>query len=213
MRKQQRLVVLTTIIVLIIGFVLYSSREENPPEELITAEESPFTSSNTPESSNTENAVTKEGENKGPLLVDVKGAVHRPGIYKMDHGERVADAIEKAGGFVEKADKDLINLAQKVQDEMVISIPKEGEVVEGGFEMSSGSVQSKDDHQTTNSVNINTADQSELETLPGVGPSKAQAIIKHREENGPFDSAEAITDVTGIGEKTFENMKDAIQVH
>lgn len=207
MRKQRKVVLLTVVFVLIIGFVLYTSRDQNAPEELVTAEESPF-SNPTP----TEDEKTKEVETKGPLLVDVKGAVHRPGVYKMNHDARVADAIDRAGGFIKDADETLVNLAQRVQDEMVIHIPKEGEAAESGPMMSTVAVQSQGGNQAAGKVNINTAEQSELETLPGVGPSKAQAIIKHREENGPFNSADAITDVTGIGEKTFENMKDVIQV-
>lgn len=207
MRKQRKVVLLTVVFVLIIGFVLYTSRDQNAPEELVAAEESPF-SNPTP----TEDEKTKEVETKGPLLVDVKGAVHRPGVYKMNHDARVADAIDRAGGFIKDADETLVNLAQRVQDEMVIHIPKEGEAAESGPMMSTVAVQSQGGNQAAGKVNINTAEQSELETLPGVGPSKAQAIIKHREENGPFNSADAITDVTGIGEKTFENMKDVIQV-
>lgn len=144
-------------------------------------------------------------------IVDVKGAVRKPGVFEMDTNARVHDAIQKAGGFTEEAEQNMVNLAQKVQDEMILIIPKVGEV---GPEVSMvsqavGIVSSAKAEE--GKVNINTATKEELQSLSGIGPAKADAIIKHREENGLFANPEAILEVTGIGQKTFENLQDQIQ--
>lgn len=137
-------------------------------------------------------------------VIDVKGAIIKPGVYEMNMESRVNDVIQKAGGFSEDADQTQVNLAQKVQDEMIVIIPKEGEVAtqEGGEKTASGS----------GAIRINYATQEEIETLSGVGPSKAQAIIQHREEHGFFHTVEDLLEIPGIGEKTLENFRDNIQV-
>ncbi len=126
-----------------------------------------------------------------------------PGVYEMDAESRVNDVIKTAGGFTNDADQTQVNLAQRVQDEMIIVIPKEGEVAE----QTSGGSMGGD-----GKVKVNYATQEELETLSGIGPSKAQTIIQHREENGLFKTAEDLLEISGIGEKTLENIKGDIQV-
>lgn len=136
-------------------------------------------------------------------IVDVKGQVKMPGVYEVEIASRVNDVIDTAGGFTKEADKTQVNLAQKVQDEMVIMIPKEGEtVVQLVGEGMDGS----------DKVKINQASQEEIETLSGIGPSKALTIIKYREEHGLFKTEEDLLEISGIGEKTLENIKDDIQV-
>lgn len=148
-------------------------------------------------------------EKEEEIIVDVKGEVHKPGVYKAEAGERVIDIIERAGGLKGTAEEGAVNLAQRVTDEMVLYIPKKGENVEQIENMmtaqSGGS--SRD-----GKVNINKASSSELETLPGIGPAKAQAIIDYREQNGSFKVVEDLMSVSGIGEKTFEKLKDHITV-
>jgi len=148
----------------------------------------------------------KPVKEQAQVMIDVKGAVQKPGVYEMAGGKRVMDAVQRAGGFTEGAAKEMVNLAQRLQDEMVIVIPLEGEESQLPAIQTSG----KGTGTESTQININTASQEELETLPGIGPSKAKAIIQHREENGSFSSAEDITSVSGIGKKTFENLKDAI---
>lgn len=150
------------------------------------------------------------------IIVDVKGAVHKPGVYKAKDGDRVVDIIERAGGLKDSAEEDAVNFAMRVSDEMVLYIPKKGENVEqletiaaaqsGGGGASGGGV------SNDGKVNLNKASNSELETLPGIGPAKAQAIIDYREQNGPFKAVEDLISVSGIGEKTFEKLKDQITV-
>ncbi|MEN0666881.1 helix-hairpin-helix domain-containing protein [Caldifermentibacillus hisashii] len=145
-----------------------------------------------------------------PMKVDIKGAVMNPGVYTVTGNERVIDIIEKAGGLLDDADIVKVNLSQKVMDEMVIYIPKIGEEVLAAenIPVNSGSQNSGGDGK----VNINQADASALDSLPGIGPSKAEAIIEYRETNGPFQKVEDLMNISGIGEKTFEKLKDQITV-
>lgn len=141
------------------------------------------------------------------IFVDIKGAVKLPGLYEATEGERVFDVLEQAGGVLDIADEKQINFAQKVSDEMVIYIPVEGE------EVASHMSQPVIGSQESGKVNINRADQAELETLPGIGPSKANAIIEYREQNGNFTQIGDMKKVSGIGEKTFERLEELIAVN
>lgn len=138
------------------------------------------------------------------ILIDVKGAVNDPGVYKAVIGDRVINLIEKAGGIKETADESAINFAERVTDEMVVYVPSKGEEVEASVGQGS--------HSKSDKINLNKATQSELETLPGIGPAKAKAIIEYREANGSFESIEGIMSISGFGEKTFEKLKDHITV-
>jgi competence protein ComEA len=147
----------------------------------------------------------KEVEQATNVFVDVKGEVLSPGVYKVDESSRVQELIKLAGGFTNHADRNAINLAQRVKDEMVIYVPKLGE---------SQMVWTGEGTQSNQSalININDADQAELETLPGIGPSKATAIIAYREENGFFKSIEDLRNVSGIGDKSLEKLKELITI-
>ncbi len=136
------------------------------------------------------------------LYVDVKGAIYKPGVYLVEPDDRVIDVIESAGGFTDDADENQINLAEKVYDAMVIYVPSVsdyGELI----------VQSQ---SNDGKIRINQATQTELEQLPGIGATKALAIIQYREDNGPFKTAEELQNVSGIGAKTFEQIKEFIIV-
>ena len=147
------------------------------------------------------------------IMVDVKGAVHSPGVYVFTTENRVIDAIERAGGYTQEAETTAVNHAQKLQDEMVIYIPKIGEEMDQSV---SGQVVIAPAASTTEStaaqVDLNRADEAALTTLPGIGPSKAQAIIAYREENGSYKTIDDLKNVTGIGDKTFEKLKEFIVV-
>lgn len=148
----------------------------------------------------------KTEEKKEVVFVDVKGAVKRPGVYQLTLSDRTLQAIEKAGGFLKDADVNRVNLAAKVTDGTVIYVPKIGEKIEGVSTIVSETT------RDTKKVNINTATAEQLETLDGIGPSKASAIVAYREENGPFSSIEELKNVSGIGEKSFEKIKNDISV-
>ena len=141
-----------------------------------------------------------------PLRVYVSGAVTHPDVYELPTESIVKDAIEAAGGATSEADLDRINLALSVVDGQHIYVPKLGEestpITPPAQRSDSTSL------EVGGKININTAGQSEIETLPGIGPSKAQGII----ENRPYDSIEEIQKVPGIGEGTFKKIQDLITV-
>ena len=139
-------------------------------------------------------------------IVDVKGQVNFPGVYEVEEHLRVHDVIQLAGGFLEMANETAINLAQKISDEMVIYVPHLDE------EINNTSTDAWSPSQDEKKVSLNQATVGELETLPGIGPSKAAAIIKYREEVGAFQSIDELTNVSGIGEKTLEKLRDSLDL-
>lgn len=145
------------------------------------------------------------------IQVDVKGAVKAPGLYELEEGSRVQDAIQKAGGVTDQADPKSINLAQKLADEGIVYVATKEEQVSALPAPATTSGGGKTE-QGTGKININTATAEELQQLPGVGQKKAADILSYREENGPFKTIEDLTKISGIGEKTLEKWKDAITV-
>jgi competence protein ComEA len=143
-----------------------------------------------------------------PMKVDIKGAVQKPGVYEAAEGDRVIDLLEKAGGLTDKADGTKINFALNITDEMVIYVPEKGEILEEAT-VEDGKARGQQDN---GKINLNQANESELQMLPGIGPSKAAAIIEHRETNGPFKDVADLKLISGIGEKTFEKLKEHISV-
>lgn len=144
------------------------------------------------------------------IVVDVSGAVVTPGVYELADGARVSDAIEAAGGLADEADVSTLNRASKVTDGMKITVPSQGQAAPGASGESGDGDASGASSQASGLVNINTASVDELQTLSGVGPSTAQAIVEDREKNGLFASAEDLMRVSGIGEKKFAKIKDSI---
>lgn len=144
------------------------------------------------------------------LIVDVKGAVVHPGVYTLEEGDRLIDAITAAGGYLTEADTRLVNHALKLSDEMLIYIPISGEepLEQSTVVQSTTSISS----DSGGKVNINTASESELTTLNGIGPAKAMAIRQYREEHGLFQSPEDLMKISGIGQKTFEKLQSEITV-
>ncbi len=139
------------------------------------------------------------------IYVDISGCVKEPGVYKVAAGTRIFQVIERAGGLTEGADIESVNRAEEVTDGQKIIINLVGEQKPEAI----GNTYSEED---SDKVNINTADSSRLQAIPGVGPATAQKIIEYREQNGKFKSVEDIKNVSGIGDKTFENMRPYITV-
>ena len=139
------------------------------------------------------------------IFVDIKGAVKNPGVYQMKVGDRVKDALDAAGGLTEEADSQKVNLAKRLEDQMVIVVPKVGEKVE---EIPAG--ETSKEATKEGKVNINTATVEELKTLKGVGEKKAEAIIEYRKKNGSFQTKEDLMKVRGIGKKLFESFQERI---
>lgn len=145
------------------------------------------------------------------LFVDVTGWVRKPGVYTFEPGSRVIDAIERAGGPREGAELSVLNLASPLSDGQQILVPKKGEapVVPPG---TTGAGTTGTAGSPGGLVNINSADTAALETLNGVGPVLAQAIIQYRTENGPFASVDQLDEVSGIGTATLELLRGQVTV-
>lgn len=155
-----------------------------------------------------------------PIAVHITGAVAKPGVYHLPINSRVEDVIQEAGGVISSADIEMVNMAATLEDGMKVNIPQKSTAVVAvnvADVSDSETENEKTDEEENNvpsstfPVNINTATQAELETLPGVGPVTAQKIIAYRTEN-PFQLIEEIQKVPGIGPATFEKLKDLITV-
>ena len=144
-----------------------------------------------------------------PIVIHISGAVPRPGVYALAQGSRVQDVISAAGGFLADADKTGINLARALEDGEQLDIPYlVGVSPVIGTELPIATIPAS----SYELVNINTATQADLESLPGIGPTTAQKIIQYREQNGPFVTTQDIINVSGIGPGTYERIKDLITV-
>ena len=139
------------------------------------------------------------------IFVDIKGEVKKPGVYQMKVGDRVKDALDAAGGLTDEADSQKVNLAKRLEDQMVIVVPKVGEEAE---EIPAG--ETRKEATKEGKVKINTATVEELKTLKGVGEKKAEAIIEYRKKNGSFQTKEDLMKVRGIGKKLFESFQERI---
>jgi competence protein ComEA len=160
----------------------------------------------------------------GPVVVHVSGAVARPGLVTLPAGARVGDAVAAAGGALDGADTARVNLARPLQDGEHVHLPLEGEELPPGWDATSGRAADSGAAGTgaaggggggTTSdgrIDLNRASASELETLPGIGPARAQAIVEHREGHGPFREPGDLRAVPGIGEKTFQRLADLVTV-
>ena len=141
------------------------------------------------------------------VYVYVCGSVVTPGVYELEQGSRVCDALEAAGGFSEGADENRINLAAGVRDGEMIFFPMVGEEIPDAAE---GYAYGMEGSAEGGLININTADVTLLCTLPGIGESKAKAIIRYREEHGAFRDITEIRNVSGIGENLYRDIADLI---
>ncbi|MEA2507418.1 MAG: competence protein ComEA [Actinomycetota bacterium] len=143
----------------------------------------------------------------GLLFVDVSGAVRKPGLYRLDAGSRVADAIHAAGGASPHADLEALNLAELLSDGVKVDVARKGAAAAGPV-AASGVAPSP----SVPTVNINTADEPTLELIPGVGPVTANAILAYRERIGRFSAIEQLLEVNGIGPATVENIRPYITI-
>ena len=147
------------------------------------------------------------------IVVYVAGAVNRPGVVQLAEGARAKDAVDACGGFLPTADTNGVNLAQKLKDGMQVTVPEkmtaaaQGAATQG---VTGGAQAGAAKPLPEGMVNINTADEKELDKLPGIGPAMAKRIIEYRTENGAFQSPEEIKRVKGIGDAKYEKMKDKI---
>ena len=148
-----------------------------------------------------------------PLVVDVSGAVQHPGVYHLPLGSRVQEAIEAAGGFTDNAYASSLNLAMPLSDGTKVFVPAIPPTSAAQDGSASDNIQLSDQSAVPTLININTAGLDQLCSLPGIGETKAAAIINYRESYGPFTTIEQLMNVSGIGPSTFENLKDLITVY
>ena len=158
-----------------------------------------------------EENIIKEEVIDRKIIIDIKGEVNKPGIYEMNENDRIMDAIKISGGITDKADTSNINLSEKLKDEMLIIVPsieEKNEIVEETKK--SNIITTKEIKDSK--ISINTANVSELMKINGIGQSKAQAIVDYRNTNGLFNDIKDITKVSGIGNSTFEKIKEYIKI-
>ncbi|NLJ33035.1 MAG: ComEA family DNA-binding protein [Firmicutes bacterium] len=184
--RQQQYIIILLLGALLLGGAVSLHRQYRPVETLEVEGLRP---------------VEEEEPLPGEVVIHVAGAVAKSGVYRLPEGSRVIDALEAAGGGREDADIHALNLADVLTDGQRYYVPTLEETA-GQNGSTSGLAGGK--------VNINRASQAELETLPGIGPVLAQRIISHREGQGPFQRPEDLKKVSGIGDKTFEALKDLI---
>lgn len=204
LNKKQKLIIgiIGAIMLFFIGFYIMNKVEDTNYIEVEELDEI--------DNSNNENINLVEEEK---IKVHITGEVENEGIIEIDKDSRIADVIEKAGGLKEEADLSKINLAYLVKDGQKIYIPNiEEEIKEEYITEEAGDGVLPEEENTGGKVNINTAKQTELETLTGIGPSTALKIINYRNQNGNFNNIEDIKNVPGIGESKFENIKNDICV-
>nr|WP_277398247.1 helix-hairpin-helix domain-containing protein [Neobacillus citreus] len=206
--KSYAVAVALLVVVLIFYFYQNGASEAIQPQPLATDQVSEAGSI---QEKSDEIMGKKQSQTAPVIMVDVKGQVKQPGVYKASEGERVIDVVSRAGGVTEQAEQGQVNFAERVKDEMVIYIPAKGEGAVVLPEASGNGVMvSGGTGQNEGKINLNKAEVNELQNLPGIGPAKAAAIIDYRETSGPFKRAEDLKNVSGIGEKTYEKLKDLV---
>ena len=217
--------ILIISILIIIGYYLYY-RNNNDYEEFETDIEI--------EEVNEENILNKEqkldeenseeikDKSEETIIVHITGEVKHWGVLELEKGSRIMDAVNSAGGFTDEADTEKVNLAYELTDGVKVYIPSKNVDKESNITTQEYiTTESGDDEIVEETemkpkdnilVNINEATQTELETLPGIGPSIALKIILYRKENGKFSTIEDIKNISGIGENKFESIKDLISL-
>lgn len=196
-------------IIVLVSFGYYKSNSDNLNNNQIqTLVDTKSTESINDKSENN----TQNREDNSTTMCQIDGCVNKPGVYSFKKDDRIKDIVKLAGGFTQDADTKNVNLAMKLKDEMKIHIPSKTETSkEQNNDTQSSDIVTIKDNNSSNLVNINTADSNKLQTLPGIGPSKAKKIIEFREKN-QFKKIEEIKNVDGIGDKTFESLKSLITI-
>jgi len=203
--NQEKITIIFLLIVIIIGIGIILYKNFNNEDNLALNSPSNFS----------ENNIAEKIEVPS-VIIHISGAVKNPGVYQLKSTDRVVDAVKIAGGITERANPDAINLAALLKDGQKIIIPYK---ISNQVTVESDKNISKNIEEVYSSssspsdqININTADDNTLQSLPGIGPVLSQKIIDYRNQNGLFEVIDDIKDVSGIGEKKFEGIKDLICV-
>lgn len=224
--RKKIIICILLIIFLIISFVIYiiientnSDNEGISLESMLDVDEKNLVGDNNVIEDNNginniiEEKAVEEVEKKEEIAVHIIGAVKKEGIIYLEKGARIIDAIKKAGGETSKADLSKVNLAYQLQDGQKIYIPSKNDKNSEYIIESGGNNENIDNNNgKEKKVNINTANQNELDSLPGIGPSIAERIIEYRQENGNFSKIEDLQNVKGIGDAKFQDIKEYVTV-
>ena len=216
--KKKIIISAVLLLILVVAFAIYMIIENENHSELDLENE--VLEQNTENAGNIANleVVNEIAEEKEKIAVHITGEVKKEGIIYLNQGARIVDAIKEAGGETKQADLSQVNLAYELQDGQKIYIPDKKEKISQYITENSGTNVIIEDSNTSTQkggsgkVNINTANQSELDRLPGIGPSLAERIIEYREENGNFKNIEDLQNVKGIGDAKFADIKDKVTV-
>lgn len=203
--NNKKVIVAISVVIISILIIIIICSNKDSSEEIIDSFEKN-------ENIVVENTDTQEVEKN---IIHITGEVRNTGIVEVNKGARIIDVIEQAGGLTEIADISKVNLAYVVKDAQKIYIPSiydEAEIEYISTENGDNVIINDNNGGEKNMININTATQTELEELSGIGPSTALKIVNYREENGNFKSIEDIKNVPGIGEAKYNNIKDMIEV-
>lgn len=204
------LIILIALICCTIAYAVMSNNSEYEEQDILEQ--------NTIENK-IENKIEDNIENeKRKIVIHITGQVKNPGLVYLDEGARIADAIKEAGGSTKDAALDKVNLAYVLEDGQKIYIPNKNEkiseiqyiITDGGENVLKDTGKESNVKGGIKKVNINSANQEELETLPGVGPALAVRIIEYRNSNGKFEKVEDVQNVKGIGDSKFTNIKEYI---
>lgn len=206
LNKKQKIIVVVLIIIMciVIGYYIISKTEKYDYSDIEKI-------SNIIE----EDQEVDDNIIENKIVIHITGEVEEEGVIELEKGARISDAIEEAGGTTEEADLSNVNLAYSLSDGQKVKIPNINEkdeeiiVVE---EKAGDNIIIEGNKSKEEKININKAAQTEIETLPGIGPSTALKIINYRNEHGKFKNIEDIKNVFGIGDSKFENIKEYICV-
>lgn len=208
--------VIITIIIFIVSIFLYKQKSSNAfKEEYMTEifeEESNDNMEYTETLEEDTTIINEDSIDRNKIIVEIKGEVAKPDVYQLEEGSIIKDLIDMAGGVTEEADLSRINRAEELLNHELIIIGNindetESSVVQNNSKYSSNGNNSD---KVSTLININTADLEQLKEITGIGNIKAQSIIDYREANGGFKSLEELKNVDGIGDKTFEKIKEQI---
>lgn len=224
-KKKKIFICIAIIVIVALIYIVYTNFYKSTFEEIDLNDAILDEGSNIEE--NLDNSIVKENGDvidnedveKDEIIIHIIGEVKKEGIVSLKEGDRVIDAIKKAGGETKNADLSQVNLAYILSDGQKIYIPAKNEKIDN-FVISSNEAEIIDNKGNKNSessnmsskININTATESQLDTLPGIGPSTAMKIIEYRNANGKFKKIEDIKEVRGIGEAKYEDLKKYITI-
>jgi len=204
--NQEKITIILLLILIIIGAGIVLNKNINREDNFIVNSASNISENNTPMQIETPS-----------VIIHIAGAVKNPGVYQLKSTDRIVDAVKIAGGATEEANLDVINLAALLKDGQKIIVPyktysETGEEINTNTYNPTVSAYSSSPVSTSAKININTANANLLQSLPGIGPVLSERIIEYRNQNGLFGVIDDIKDVSGIGEKKYEGIKDLICV-